>query len=71
MLNPKDVISQAQDKHKENLEWIEKESELAQALGTLEPRRKESHGSKVRRAIDVVQSLALLLIPGVDQKANR
>ena len=71
MLNPKDVVSQAQDKHKENLEWIERESELAQALGTLEPRKKDPHESLLRRAIEVVQSLALLLIPGIDQKANR
>lgn len=71
MLNHKDVVSQAQDKHRENLEWIERESELNQVLGTLQPRQKEPRESKLRRAINMMHSIALLLIPGVGQKANR
>jgi hypothetical protein len=71
MLDYKDVVSQAQDKHRENLEWIERETELRKATEPLQLRRKEPRESTLRWAINMMQSIALLLIPGVGQRANR
>ena len=71
MLNPKDVVSQAKDKQKENLAWIETEAELRQALGTGQPRRKMPGKSSSRGVMEFVKSLILLMKPGVGQKADR
>jgi hypothetical protein len=70
MLNPKDVVSQARDKQKENLEWIETETELRQALGTGQPRRKMPRKRGSRGVMEFVKSLILLMKPGVGQKAD-
>jgi hypothetical protein len=71
MLNPKEVISQAKDKQKENLEWIEMEAELRQALGTGKPRRKMPRKRGSRGVMEFVKSLILLMKPEVGQKADR
>jgi hypothetical protein len=71
MLNPKDVVSQARDKQKENLAWIETETELRQALGTGEPRKKMLKESSSRGVMAFVKSLILLMKPGIGQKADR
>jgi hypothetical protein len=71
MLNEKDIVSQARDRGKENLQWIERESELRQALGTGESRRKIPRENRLTGAIEIVKSLILLLKPGVGQKADR
>jgi hypothetical protein len=71
MLNEKDIVSQARDKGKENLNWIETESELRLALGTGEPRRKMPQESSSRGVMELLKSLILLMKPGVGQKANR
>ena len=71
MLNEKDIVSQARDKGKENLNWIETESELRLALGTGEPRRKMTQESSSRGVMELLKSLILLMKPGVGQKANR
>lgn len=71
MLNQNDVISQARDKHKENMQWIETETKLRLALGTGQPRRKMSRESSSRGVMELLKSLTLLLRPGVGQKANR
>ena len=70
-MNPKDVVSKARDKKKENLQWIETETELRQALGTGEPRKKTPRESRLRWAIAILKSLVLLMKPGVGQKADR
>jgi hypothetical protein len=71
MLNEKDIVSQARYKGKENLNWIEMESELRQALGTGEPRRKMPRSSSSKGVMEILKSLALLMKPGIGQKANR
>ena len=71
MLNHKNVVSQGQDKYQENLEWIEREAEINQAMGLSQPRRKVPRESKLRWPMNMAQSIALLLIPGVVQEANR
>jgi hypothetical protein len=68
MLNPEDLISQARDKKMENLQWIERESDLRQALGTGEPRRKIKRESKLKGAIEYVKSLILLKWPALGHK---
>lgn len=68
MLNPYDVVSQARDKKKENLEWIMKETELRQALGVVEPRMKSSRVGFLGKAIEIVKSLILLKWPALDHK---
>ncbi len=70
MLNPIDVVSQARDKKRENLEWIETETKLRQALGTGEPRRKNPRESSSRGVMELLKSLVLLMKPGVGQKAE-
>jgi hypothetical protein len=71
MLNEKDIVSQARDKGKETLNWIETESDVRQALGTGEPRRKMPQESSSRGVMELLKSLILLMKPGVGQKANR
>ncbi len=68
MLNEKDIVSQARDKGKENLHWIETESELRQALGITESRVKRPRESVVGRAIEVVKSLILLKWPALGHR---
>ena len=68
MLNEKDIVSQARDKGKENLNWIETESELRQALGITESRVKRPRESVVGRAIEVVKSLILLKWPALGHR---
>jgi len=71
MLNPKDVVIQAKDKQRENLNWIKTETELRQALGNGEPRRKMAKESKVRGTMEMLKSSILLMMPGIGQKADR
>jgi hypothetical protein len=71
MLNEKDILSQARDKGKENLNWIEIESELRQALGTGEPRRKMPRENNAKGVMELLKSLIPLMKPGIGQKANR
>jgi hypothetical protein len=71
MLYEKDIVTRARDRKSENLNWIERETELRQALGTGGPRKKTPRESKVRGAMEILKSLALLMKPGVGQGANR
>ena len=71
MFNPKDIDYQTRDKKNENLQWIERETELRLALGTGEPRSKKPRERKLGRVIEIAKSIALLLKPGTSQKANR
>lgn len=71
MLNPKDVVTQAKDKQRENLNWIATETELRQALGSGEPRRKMPKESKVRGTMEMLKSSILPMMPGIGQKADR
>jgi hypothetical protein len=68
MLNSKDVVSQARDKKRENLEWILRETELHRSSGIVEPRKKRSRESVLGRAIEVVRSLILLKWPVLGQE---
>jgi hypothetical protein len=71
MLNQNDVISQARDKRRENLQWIETETKLRQALGTGESRRKMPREGRSIGVIELLKSLILLMKPGVGQGADR
>ena len=71
VLNEKDIVSQARDKKSESIQWIETESELRQALGTGQPRRKMPRKSSSRGVMELLKSLIFLLKPGVGQKADR
>ncbi len=71
MLNPNDIVYQARDKNNENLQWIQRETELRLALGTGEPRSKRPRELTLGRVIEIAKSIALLLGPGTSQKANR
>jgi hypothetical protein len=71
MLNPKDVVSQAKDKQKENLVWIETVTELRQSSGTRDPRRKMPRKRSSRGVMEFLKSLILLIKPGVGRKADR
>ena len=71
MLNQNDVISQAKDRHKENMQWIETETKLRLALGTGQSRRKMPRKSSSRGVMELMKSLILLMKPGVGQGADR
>ena len=68
MLNSKDVVSQARDRKRENLEWILRETELRQSLGIVKRRKKGSHENVLGRVVEVVRSLILLKWPVLGQE---
>jgi len=68
MLNPYSIISQARDKKKENLQWIERNTELYKNFEPSVPNRKSQRMSFVRRAIEIMKSLILLKWPALGHK---
>jgi len=71
MFNPKDVMYQARDKKNENVQWIQRETELRQAFEIIQPRKKVPKESVTMKLIEILRSLLLLKRPKLGHKLNR
>jgi hypothetical protein len=68
MLNPKDVIIQANDKKRENVQWIERDAILSRAKSGMDPKSAESPLRSSNNVTEIIRSLFVLKRPAHGHK---
>ena len=71
MWNEIDIVYQAQERKRENLNWIIRESKVHRGFDSIERGVDSPIKINLNWAIELLKSLNLLKEPGVEHSANR